>query len=598
MFSIMNSASPKLFSMESILCYATTTEGSDLHFDTIARSNICNIEVTGSEEPLGHTIYKISHEILWQCSADGNLHAKTMILFDALGHYRWEAKLVLILAAFATNYGEFWLIMQLYPRNPLAASVAMLKRLPNDLSALKPRFKALGLLIKTMVDVTKCIMKFERLQLQQVVLDYEAMAVTKSQIYMATYWVIRSTLTCSSQNFLFRHSDSSTIAIWELSSLVCRLSGIFSRLRQQVDVCLQLLETQMHIKLLNVFKETHIDNQEVLNLLFSLNDDLPLKDCSSEAKLAVSELKNQVALLLISKPDLPLEELLLLVQQTCDHTDQEKLKGSYKIVWVPIPSSTTWSRAEEISFDFLSNCLPWYSVRQPWLLSLTVPKWVEDKRNFCICGSDNLDWIREVNAKMREISSVGVQVEMLYVGKNNPTEHTRSILATIDKEMTSFSLTSMKMQFFWLRLESMRRSKLRLGYTHDNDFILRETSGLLDPDENEKGWVIIGRGSSTEIIKLQGEKVMECLNLFSTWGENVAKLGLVDAIRTALEPPLVTGPCDHSNVIPYVEGLMEGTAVCNICKRPMQKFIVYKCDGIVGSSSQQLGKKGKSIFRN
>ncbi len=123
---------------------------------------------------------------------------RTMFLFDLLGKYKWDAKMVIVLAAFALNYGEFLFLLQLYPHNPLAVSVAMLKQLPNKLSTMKPRFKALRLLVKKMVDVTKCIIKFEGLPLFNVDLDKEV-AVTKSYIYVSAYWVTRSALACSSQ---------------------------------------------------------------------------------------------------------------------------------------------------------------------------------------------------------------------------------------------------------------------------------------------------------------------------------------------------------------------------------------------------------------
>ena len=121
-----------------------------------------------------------------------------MVLFDMLGKYNWDEKLALVLAAFVTSYGKFRLLMQLNPRHPLAASIAMLKRLPNDLRALKPRFNALSLLVKTMMDVSKCIIEFESLPLSHVELDQE-ISVAKSYIYVAAYWVIRSAFTCSSQ---------------------------------------------------------------------------------------------------------------------------------------------------------------------------------------------------------------------------------------------------------------------------------------------------------------------------------------------------------------------------------------------------------------
>ncbi|GMQ06567.1 hypothetical protein CsSME_00051104 [Camellia sinensis var. sinensis] len=561
-----------LRAMENIMSYAKS-EVSDAHDGAIAKSGICNVEVVGSEETLGHTIYKVSHGILFNYSMGGNPHAKTMVLFDMLGHYKWDAKAVLVLSAFATSYGEFWLIMQLYPCNPLATSIALLKQLPKDLCLLKHLFKVLNVLMKTIVDLTKCIIEFEELPVNHVILDCEAIGTTNSQIYMATYWIIRSALICSSQ----------------------------------------------------------------------------IKDLRAMKNLALSELKSKVVILLVSRPELlPIEVLLLLVQQMFDHPHRVNLQGSYEIVWVPIPSSDTWTDVEEQNFDFLSNSLPWFSIRRPWLLSSIVVKsikqawdfkekplmvvldtqgmvtnlnaidmaliwgamafpfstsrenelweeetWnlqllldgidplVEEGQNICIYGSNNIDWIREFNAKMRNMTSAGLQLKMIYVGKKNSSDdHMKNILATMYEEKLTSSLTCTKIYFFWLRLESMRRSKLRLGHTDDHkDEILKQLSELLDTnDESEKGWVLLGKGSSTETLKLQGRKIMECLDLFPVWGENVAMLGLVGAITTAIEPPLLVEPCSHSNIIQFVEGLKD-TTICDKCKRLLEKFVVYKCDG-------------------
>lgn len=120
-------------------------------------------------------------------------------MFDLLGKYRWGEKVVLVLTSFVASYGEFRLLMQLNSCIPLAISVAMLKQLPTDVSPLKPQFNALSLLVDAMVDVTKCIIKFEKLPLSRVELDDETKAVAKSQIYIAVYWIIRGILKCSSQ---------------------------------------------------------------------------------------------------------------------------------------------------------------------------------------------------------------------------------------------------------------------------------------------------------------------------------------------------------------------------------------------------------------
>lgn len=201
--------------------------------------------------------------------------------------------------------------------------------------------------------------------------------------------------------------------------------------------------------------------------------------------------------------------------------------------------------------------------------------WVEEGRDLCIYGSENQEWIQEFISKMQEIKSVGVPLEMVYVGKRNkPGEHVRNILGSIAEEKLIGSLSFTTTQFFWLRLESMRRSKLRLGKTAENDHILDEVSALLD--FSDSGWAVIGKGSSTDVVKLQGKEVMQCLNLVSKWGENVTRLGFSVAIRSALKPSPLPGSCSHYNVIPYAEGLIEGTVICEECKRPMKKFVVYE----------------------
>lgn len=174
-----------------------------------------------------------------------------------------------------------------------------------------------------------------------------------------------------------------------------------------------------------------------------------------------------------------------------------------------------------------------------------------------------MDWIKEFTAKMREVTNSGLQLNMVFVGQKNASEQIRRILATInDEKSVTRSLTLMKINFFWLRLESMRRSKLRLGHTDNTKEILKQLLGLLDTNENHQGWVLMGRGCSRDSIKLQGREVMECLDLFPVWGENVSILGLVGAIRTAIEPkPLVAEPCHHSDIIPFAEGL-KGTVLC------------------------------------
>lgn len=187
-----------------------------------------------------------------------------------------------------------------------------------------------------------------------------------------------------------------------------------------------------------------------------------------------------------------------------------------------------------------------------------------------------MDWIIEFNAKMKEIRRFGLQVDMVFVGIKNPSEQVRNVLATINEEMHTTLLSFTKIQFFWYRLESMRKSKLRLGKVAGTDHILKEVSALLNTEDSDNGWAAFGKGSSPDIVRLQGMQLMKCLNLFPEWGGNVGKFGLVGAIRNALEPAVFSEPCSHPNVIPYAEGSPEGIVVCEKCRSLLKMFVVYE----------------------
>lgn len=97
----------------------------------------------------------------------------------------------------------------------------------------------------------------------------------------------------------------------------------------------------------------------------------------------VSELINKVVIILVSEPELlPIEQIHLLIQQTYDHPYQKKVGSKYDIVWLSIPLSDSWSFSQKRSFSFLSNSLPWLSIREPWLLSSAVLSFVKNEWNY------------------------------------------------------------------------------------------------------------------------------------------------------------------------------------------------------------------------
>lgn len=179
---------------------------------------------------------------------------------------------------------------------------------------------------------------------------------------------------------------------------------------------------------------------------------------------------------------------------------------------------------------------------------------------------------------MEIIKRAGVKLEMVYVGKRNSIQQMRNMLTMVDYKKLSSVLSFIKSHFFWLRLESIRRSKLQLGKPEHTDHVLDEVSALLDMDDNDKNWAVIGRGSnSIDMVRLEGPKLMECLDMFHNWGENVAEWGFLSALRISLEPSFYAGPCGHDfDVTLSREEPVQGMVVCSKCKHPMKKFVIYK----------------------
>lgn len=587
------------------------------------------------------------------------MHESTLSVLHLLGSYRWDAKLLLALSAFAIVFGNFWVLMQSQSQNPLAASIAVLKQLP-DSNIFQPIFTALTTLVKTMVEVIRSISQFESLPITHVELRDGIVTTTKSLMYVAAYWIIRSIMVSiflvtnlraieDDQLHLLSFQDPYSIssAVWEIASLRSKIEDIGTKLRTQVDACQQQTENKMRKKLVNIFQEPHFDNQEILRMLFGLKNDLPLKQSSEQAEVGISSLKSKVVVLLISKPELlPVDELILLIQQTYEHPLHNKIDRNYDILWIPISTSKNWSNDEVTIFNLLSNSLPWYSIRQPWSLSSTTinyaknewefdekpimvvldptgtitntnavdmvwiwgaeaypfstlrekelwrkekwnlrllldridplfTMWVEEGRTICIYGSNKLEWVREFTAEMKNLQSPAAHLEVVYVGKKDYCILASSIVSAIEKEKLSHSLSLTKISFFWRRLESIRQSKVRLKQTTDTDLVLREVVALLDTcKDDDEDWMIIGRGFSTNIVKLHGNEWVKFLSLYPLWNKYLPEIGLVDAIRLSQEPP-PTEPCSHSRTTSYDKELMKETVICDKCKRPMMKFIFY-----------------------
>ncbi|MQL74562.1 hypothetical protein Taro_006919 [Colocasia esculenta] len=602
-------------------------------------------------------VVNMTLQISYKCSIGGDGHAASYGLFDALAAYSWETKAVLALAAFATLYGEFWLVAQLHTVNPLARSVALMKQLPNILEhsdVLKPRIDAINSLIKAMVDVARCAVDFNELPAEDVPAD--DMTSAMNHIPTAAFWIVRSIVACTNQIVVFiglgHEYITAGMEVWELSSLEHKLRSIHEHLTKQYAICQQHIDDKRQSKaydnLANLFKLSHIDNMRILKAMIHSKDNLPLIDLHSKKRFPVDVLRRKTVILFISDLDISHEELFILVQIYND-THQGKLERNYEILWLPVTDRyLAWTPAREEEFNRLASMMPWYSLYHPSLLETSVIKyirdvwnfekktllvvldpqgkvvcpnahhmmwiwgsvafpfttsreeqlwkdeiwrleflvdeidaailqWVKDGRYVCLYGGEDIEWIRKFTATMRRVAmEAGVALEMVYVGKSNPKERVKKAVTVIANEkLSGYWQDPAMVWFFWMRLESMWHSKMQHSKDVQNDLIMQEVVTMLSFDGSEEGWALVSRGGA-EIAKAHGRKIVDCLSKFETWKANIQADGFVPALASALLPYKTEEHCTRL-VLPEDPRRIREHVICADCKRPMEKYVLFKC---------------------
>ncbi|KAJ6669957.1 PROTEIN SIEVE ELEMENT OCCLUSION A, partial [Salix viminalis] len=233
---------PLLHLVEDILKRATLqidtslTEYAELEDKTHDQVNFVSML-----NALSYTIDRISCEIAYKALGGTDAHATTVSIFNILASYSWDAKLVLTMAAFALNYGEFWLLAQIYSSNQLAKSMAILKQLPSimeNLGPLKARFDALNNVIKLMMDITRCVVEFKDLPTSYISQEVPALSTAMAHIPTAVYWTLRSVVACAAQittiTTMGHEFSVSTTEAWELSTLAHKLNNILEHLKKQL----------------------------------------------------------------------------------------------------------------------------------------------------------------------------------------------------------------------------------------------------------------------------------------------------------------------------------------------------------------------------
>ncbi|KAL6505464.1 hypothetical protein OROHE_022843 [Orobanche hederae] len=340
---------------------------------------------------LAYSINKISCEIISKCSGGGETHVVTMDLLKSLSSHSWDAKVVIVFAAFAINYGEFWLVEQLQATNPLAKNIAALKDLPaimDHAGDLRKRFEAVVDLLTQVLKVTHCIIDFKELPSLYISSESPEISAATAHIPTAVYWITRSLLVCSSTllNLIGSGHEymTSTSESWEILNLAHKLSVIFEHLQNQLRKCKVLIERNKaedaYLALMKLMESTHIDNMKILKAMIkSREDQRPLFDGSKRQNERIEALRLKYVLLLISDLELPEKELHVLHSIYSQHP----MRHEYEVLWIPILDPTiSMTQSQDKAFHDQRNNMPWHSVSHPSLVEPVAIRYIREVWNF------------------------------------------------------------------------------------------------------------------------------------------------------------------------------------------------------------------------
>ncbi|KAJ8768057.1 hypothetical protein K2173_020997 [Erythroxylum novogranatense] len=343
---------------------------------------------------LAYLIDQIGCEIACKCSGGITADASAPIL-DKLPEYSWENKLLIVLAAYAMIYGQFWLVAQSYTSNQVAKSVAILKRLPYmfmQTNVLKNRLDAVKNLNSVILDITKCIVDITLLPSQYTDQDDPTIARAMSHIPTAVKQTIKSIVACaykiSELIGLSTEQLGSSVEAWELSSWTHDLKNMHSYLAELLKACLMRIDDR-RIKeefeyLKHLLKTGQADNVIVLSALFGGKDELqPLYDLTRAKRVNLDVLRGKYVLLLVTDLDIPQEELAILEQMYNDSRSQLTKDHLYEIVWFPVVDpNILQTPAGRRQFENLQMNMKWFRVYDPSLISQAVIMCMKDPELF------------------------------------------------------------------------------------------------------------------------------------------------------------------------------------------------------------------------
>ncbi|KAH7522201.1 hypothetical protein FEM48_Zijuj07G0113200 [Ziziphus jujuba var. spinosa] len=619
--------------VENILKRATqivdkVVQGSQVHVENIEEQT----PKPNFSVPLC-TLKQIGCELSCKAPGEDVAHKTTLSILNKLSTYSWEAKSVLALAAFAMEYGDFWLLAQLQHTDHLAKSVGILKRVPiltkpADLHKRRQAILELNNLIKATLQVIEIFDQFDKLSAYDPK-DIPGLSIAMDHIPVDVYWSILTIVACSTKLTIL--SSDEPDKPHDLSPYSQKIHYILNKLKIQLIVCRRQLEEAETYRKLRKMVQTPTEVMEVFKALtFTKDKPQPLIDGSTNKTVNIEVLRRKNIFLFISTLEIT-EEDISIVKPIYEGTRKD---DRYKIVWIPVVEQ--WTIELQKKFETLRSKMPWFTIQsisptvgikfikeewhfkgKPTVVVMNPQGKVENPNALHLIRlwgmrafpfdkaadetlSKELTWIGPVVNNIDPIIQTWIKEEkyiFFYGGHDNEWIQQFTKRATTLANDPVIKDSKIKIELFcigksgkggedhgiigrfWSGIESLFFTKVHKQV----DPVTQEIQKLLSY-KNESGWAVLSKGS-TVVTAGHGLTILRVLEDFEKWKEVAREKGFEFTFKEYHNRVIQSVRHCCRLDIPSATGKTPEIMKCPECPRTMEMFISYKCCHIDGPAA-------------
>ncbi|KAG2712926.1 hypothetical protein I3760_04G148700 [Carya illinoinensis] len=334
--------------------------GTDPPHQVPERQNLEGNSYNSSDDLLGK-LEQISSELA-ACKAPGggNELKTTISILNKLSSCSWAEKAVLVIAAFALDYGDFWGLAQSNDAlDHLAESVGITNRV--HAMSKRPDHKKcqrvieVRKLIENTMEVIRLIVDLKRTS-ELAETYYRNMLATETLakcIPVHVFWAIITVVACTTQMYCLSSDEDKTL---ELSPLSEKMNSTRDIIKTQIEEFDQQAE---EVKKYWERRELPETPTKIVEAFKAMGGSCIIHG-SPKKLLNIDVLKNKNVLLFISDVmDISVKEISILKPIFDGIRD---LDEPYEIVWIPIVEH--WTDEMQAKFEMLQNNMPWYILQR------------------------------------------------------------------------------------------------------------------------------------------------------------------------------------------------------------------------------------------